>query len=135
MSEDYDGWELDPVFVNALREAKAILAVFAVFAVYVIGVAYALGYSADVDSESVSTIWGMPHWIFWAVLLPWTVANGVTAWFTFGFMKDDPLMPPANSDAEASPDAGDGLEVEDGPGRNAATSESNRDSEDRGGQA
>lgn len=85
--------ELDPVYLHALREAKVVLVIFGLFAAYTLGVSYVLGYDgqAPADSAAVPTILGIPSWVFWAIVLPWGLANVATAWFCFGFMKDDPL--------------------------------------------
>jgi len=86
-------YQLDPVYVNSLREAKVVLFVFVIFAVYTLSVCYLCGWSDSDDAESVATVLGIPSWVFWGIVLPWGAANIVTAWFCFSFMTDDDLEP------------------------------------------
>jgi len=87
---------LDPVFRNARREAIVLLAIFAISLIYTVLVSYFLGY--DRDPSEIVTYLGIPDWVLWSVFLPWTVCVGVTVWFTFFYMVDDPLE-------ESTPDA------------------------------
>jgi hypothetical protein len=80
---------VDPVFKNASREAKAALLLFAGSFVWVLGVAAWKGYGR----KDVEFIWGFPDWVFWGIALPWLA--GLLASLAFGlkFMKDDDLGP------------------------------------------
>jgi hypothetical protein len=89
---DTQVYELDPVFVSSRREAIFVLIVFAVFAVFVIGVSYGLGNRLEAtEGEPVSTILGLPTWVFWGILVPWGAANVVTAWYCLSFMSHESL--------------------------------------------
>ncbi|MCA9128459.1 MAG: hypothetical protein KDB22_15335 [Planctomycetales bacterium] len=86
-------WEKDPVFLHATREAWTVLAIFGVFALYCLAASYWSSPLADsATGPEVSMIIGMPTWIFWGVFVPWGVANLVTAWFCFVYMKRDSLI-------------------------------------------
>lgn len=92
MQIDQDKYEIDPTFLNARREAFVILIVFLAFAVYTIGVSYTLGYrSVDSPPQKTELLFGMPRWVVWGVVVPWVLANFVTGWFCFRFMKLDNL--------------------------------------------
>ena len=111
-----DQYELDPVFVHSRREAWVIMGIFLVFGVYSITASFLLGrLPEDGNLSRIRTMFGMPNWVAWGVLLPWLLANIVTAWFCFGFMKNDPLDDEAEDDnvgAEAELKT-DGAEVQD----------------------
>ncbi|MEM8734342.1 MAG: hypothetical protein AAGG44_08980 [Planctomycetota bacterium] len=48
-------------------------------------------------AHSIATVWGIPNWAFFGIVLPWLAAIGVTGWFCFVRMSDDPLAPVADS--------------------------------------
>lgn len=43
--------------------------------------------------KTVETLYGMPRWAFFGVVLPWIAACGFTFWFSIFGMKDTPLDP------------------------------------------
>lgn len=88
-NEHEDQYEFDPVYLNSLREAIVILIIFFVFLGYCIPVCFYFGNRPSGDE--VPSLFGIPAWCFWGVLVPWIVANFVTAWFCFFYMKNDPL--------------------------------------------
>ena len=79
----------DSVFLHARRETVMLLVVFAFFLAWTMIVSYSLGYRPP--TAEVSTIWGMPSWVFWGVLVPWLAANAFTIWFAIFFVANDPL--------------------------------------------
>ena len=81
----------DPVYLHSLREAQVILSVFAIFGCVVLMVSFQLGARDVEDPGYLKLVFGLPHWIFWGVVLPWLAANLVTAWFCFGYMQNDEL--------------------------------------------
>ncbi len=83
--------QLDPLYVSSLRELKWILIAWCVNFAWVIGVCALLGYG-DGDTKQVTTILGMPSWVFWGVFLPWIVVTLFIAWFALRVMKDHPLQ-------------------------------------------
>jgi hypothetical protein len=84
-------YELDPVFLNSRKEAIAIFSLWFFCLLWSVPVCYAMGYGGDVVPREVPTVLGMPSWIFWGLVLPWLVADAVTIWLCFRFIKNDPL--------------------------------------------
>ena len=80
---------VDPVFKNASREAKAALLLFGVVFAWTIGVTAWKGYGR----KDVVFVLGFPDWIFWGVILPWLACVVISIWFGLRFMKDDDLGP------------------------------------------
>ncbi len=105
--------QLDPVFLHTRREALAILAAFVVFLVWSICWCYLAGYGESADGK-LATVFGMPGWVFWGVLVPWLAADLFAFWFCFFFMADDPLG-----------------ETEEGTGEDHSAAESACDPEER----
>lgn len=96
MEQSTEEYELDPVFVHSLREAKWILKVFCVFALYTVGYCYLFGFppksiEGAENSALQAQVLGMPSWVWWGIVVPWLAANLVTAWFCFGKMQYDSL--------------------------------------------
>ncbi|MBJ42861.1 MAG: hypothetical protein CMJ80_06200 [Planctomycetaceae bacterium] len=84
--------EFDPTYLNALRETKVIIALFAVFCVWSVCVCYTYGYiSPEETVDVIPTVWGIPSWVFWGILLPWLAVDVVAVWFCFFYMKVDDL--------------------------------------------
>jgi hypothetical protein len=107
---------LDPVYVHSRREATVIVSLIGLFCVWSVTVCYWFGYvSPEGPIEPVSTIWGMPAWVFWGILLPWLVVDAVAVWFCFFFMEDDDLgeNQPEGGDGESEGAAGSGKEGRD----------------------
>ncbi|NQT17121.1 MAG: DUF997 family protein [Planctomycetes bacterium] len=98
---------LDPVVRHARREAVVILVAFGVCLVWSVTSCYLAGYGAPGETE-LSTVLGMPSWVFWGVLVPWLAADVFGFWFCFFYMVDDPL---GESDDEMEPHS----ETADGP--------------------
>lgn len=80
---------IDPVYESSLRESKWIVIIWAINFAWVIGYCTWSGYP-DPD-EPLSTVWGMPSWVFWGVFVPWIVAAAVSSWFALTKIKDHPL--------------------------------------------
>lgn len=91
--------KLDPVYVNSRRETVFVLIAWAVFCTWVVGYCLSTGY--DIEPENLTTVMGMPSWIFWGVALPWLMSIVVAMYFGLKFMADDPLE---DRPAETSPD-------------------------------
>ena len=96
--------KLDPVFVNSRREALIILSLYATALVYTVTYCYLFGYHRPV--ESIETYWGIPDWVFWGIVAPWTVCTIIITWFVFGYMADDDLGEDPTSHVEDTHDAG-----------------------------
>ena len=57
-----------------------------------VGVCFKWGFVDPASqAESIHTIFGMPSWVFYGVLLPLLFDDAVTIWFCFFFMVDDDL--------------------------------------------
>lgn len=84
-------WVWDEVFLHARREAWIILGFWAAALAWCVPVCYWLGYERPDADPPVQLVLGMPHWLFWGVVVPWLVAIVASAWFCFRVMKDDPL--------------------------------------------
>ena len=88
---DHDDYELDPVFLNSKREALVIFGVWFLCMIWTVPVSYMLGYGQHVTPGDVSTVMGIPTWTFWGVVFPWLIADVITTWFCFRFLKEDAL--------------------------------------------
>jgi hypothetical protein len=65
----------DPVLTSARREALLVLAIWLVACVWSIGVCYWLGYDRDV--ATLTFVLGFPDWVFWGLIVPWTVCTAL----------------------------------------------------------
>jgi hypothetical protein len=74
---------------NARREGLLIMAVWVVCLIWSLTVGYFFGYRRP--PAEMSFILGIPDWVFWSVVLPWTLCLAFSAWFCFLFMVDDDL--------------------------------------------
>jgi Na+/melibiose symporter-like transporter len=84
--------EYDTTYLNSLREAYVIIALFAVFCFWSLFVCFNYGYlGPDEQLSEVSTVLGMPSWAFWGIGLPWIAVDAVAVWFCFFYMKNDDL--------------------------------------------
>jgi|TARA_B100000809_G_C14791250_1_gene406745 hypothetical protein len=82
--------QLDPVLVHARREAIIIMAAFVVCMAWSVPWCYMHGYGLPAD-EPVQTVFGVPSWIFYGVIIPWILANIFSIWFCMFYMALDPL--------------------------------------------
>ncbi len=96
--------EYDPTFLNARREAIVIFLAWAAGLVWCVPYCYFNGYGLDHDN--ISTIWGIPTWLFWGIAFPWCLANVFTIWFCACYMKIDNLSL-ADEENEAPADSQD----------------------------
>lgn len=72
-------------FRRSRREAIVAGAIWLVFAVWTVGVSYEMGYLHN----DYSTLLGIPSWIVWGLLLPWTAAFVVNSVFAFWYLRGD----------------------------------------------
>ncbi len=84
-----DASQLDPTFLHARREAGIIFLVWCVALVWSVSICYWLGY--HVDASQLTTVAGVPAWIFWGIATPWSAAVVFSLWFCFAYMVDDDL--------------------------------------------
>jgi hypothetical protein len=53
------------------------------------------GYDATVP---LTYVLGFPHWVFWGIVVPWTVCTVLSIGFALFYMQDHPLdEPPVGS--------------------------------------
>jgi len=83
--------EFDPVFLHSRREAILIFCLWLAALAWAVPFCYLNGYPDEFNAETFSTIWGIPTWVFWGIAVPWLVADVITTWFCFVYMKDDDL--------------------------------------------
>ena len=74
---------------NARRESVIILSAWAVALVWSVGGSYAFGYGRD--PGTITTVGGVPDWVFGCVVVPWGLGVLFAVWFCFGYMADDDL--------------------------------------------
>lgn len=80
----------DPVVRSARREALAALAVWLAAMSYTVGYCYLYGFRRD--PSTIRLIWGVPDWVLWGVVAPWSTCTLLAGLFTW-FMPDDDLGP------------------------------------------
>jgi hypothetical protein len=84
----------DPVYEHARREALIILSAWLASTVYCCAYSYFFGYTSParpLGVEDVRTIFGMPSWVFWGIMVPWGVCSIFTFAFAGWYMADDDL--------------------------------------------
>ncbi len=79
----------DPVLQHSRREAIVAIAIWLSAMVYTVGYCTLFGY--NLEAHEIHFVFGLPSWVVWGVLLPWTVCLVASGWFAFGFMTDDSL--------------------------------------------
>lgn len=83
--------EYDPIFLHSRREAIVIFCVWLAGLVWAVPFCYFNGYVDPAAAVNISTIWGIPSWLFWGIGVPWILADLFTVWFCFFYMADDDL--------------------------------------------
>ena len=96
---------LDPIFASGIRELKWILVAWLVSCTWVVGYCYLFGY--DIAPDEMTTVFGMPSWVFWGVLCPWVASTSFTAWFAMCKMQDQELPADPSAESADNGDAGD----------------------------
>jgi hypothetical protein len=79
----------DTLVRRARREAAAALTLWLCAMIYSVGYSYAFGYGRS--AEDLSFILWFPDWVFWGIIVPWTICGLGSIPFAFGFMGDEPL--------------------------------------------
>jgi hypothetical protein len=78
----------NPVLESSRREAVFVMTLWVLACAYTVGYAALFAYRV----EPVPTlILGMPSWVFWGILAPWTVCTGLTLWFALCGIRDEDL--------------------------------------------
>lgn len=104
----------DTLVRRARREAAVALALWFAAMIYSITYCYLFGYGRQADSLSF-VLW-FPDWVFWGIVLPWTICTVGSIPFAFRFMGDEELGAEIDADPAATTDATltDRGEVRDG---------------------
>ena len=71
--------------------------------IYTVGYCYLNGYGRS--AESLSFVLWFPDWVFWGIILPWSICILASVAFAFRFMGDEPLGEEVDSE---EPPASDG---------------------------
>ena len=79
----------DPVVRSARREAIVTMLIFCAALIYTS--TYSLTQAYGREEPPTEFYLGFPAWVFWGVIVPWFVCVGVSWWFAYRFMSDEPL--------------------------------------------
>jgi hypothetical protein len=79
----------DPVLTSARREALLVFAIWLAACVWSVGVCYRFGYGRD--AASLTYVLGFPDWVFWGVVVPWTVCTGLCYLMAYHVITDEHL--------------------------------------------
>ena len=79
----------DPVLRSARREAIVVFLTWLAAMIYTVTYCYLNGYNRKV--ESLKFVFGIPDWVFWGILAPWTVCAVFSFFFGHTFMRDEDL--------------------------------------------
>lgn len=89
----------DTVVQSSRREALAALGVWLLAMSYTVGYCYLYGFRRE--PAAIRLIYGVPDWVLWGVVAPWTTCTVIAGLFAW-------LMPDADL-GEDPPDADDDL--------------------------
>lgn len=81
--------KMNPVLASSRREAIFVACVWLSALVYTIAYCSLEGYGRRL--EEIRFVAGVPDWIFWGIVLPWSASTLVSVYFAYGFMKDEEL--------------------------------------------
>jgi len=87
----------DPLVTHTRREAIFAVALWLAATVYTVGYCAAYGYERPVSE--LTFVLGIPSWVFWGIVAPWTACTVISICFAARFMCDDPLGDEAVADA------------------------------------
>jgi hypothetical protein len=90
----------DPAVRTARREACASLAVWLAAMSYTLAYCYFFGYQRD--PAALKLIWGVPDWVLYGVVAPWTACTIVSGIFAFAFVADVDLGEELDESADFS---------------------------------
>ena len=66
-----------------------VFAIWGVFCAWTVG--YCQFHAYEIPADKLTTIFGLPSWVFWGVAVPWCFATTVSVLFALFFIKDHPL--------------------------------------------
>jgi len=79
----------DPILTHSCREALVALSIWLAALIYTVGYSVLFGYGGA--ERELHFVFGLPSWVVWGIVLPWTLCVAAAGWFAFGFMTDDTL--------------------------------------------
>jgi hypothetical protein len=79
----------DPVLRSARREAIVVFLTWLAAMIYTVTYCYLNGYNRP--AESLKFILGFPDWVFWGIVVPWTVCSAFSLYFGATFVRDEDL--------------------------------------------
>ena len=79
----------DPVLRSSRREAIVVFCIWLVACAYTVGYCYTFGYNREPDS--LRFVAGLPDWVFWGILVPWTACSLLSFWVSNFLIADDDL--------------------------------------------
>lgn len=89
----------DPLLRSARREALVVFCVWLSAMLYTVGYCWLFGYGR---AGQMPRLWfGVPGWVLWGIVLPWTLCTVISWWFGLWFMADDELGPEPLEDESA----------------------------------
>ena len=74
---------------HARREAIFVALLWCAAAAYTIGYCALFGYGRS--AKDLKFVLGIPDWVFWGIVVPWTVCLAIGCWFAWFFMTDEEL--------------------------------------------
>lgn len=92
--------EEDPVLRSSRREAIVVFFVWLAAFLYTIPYCYLHGYNRTLDS--LTFVLGFPDWVFWGIVVPWSICLVFSFYFGSRFMRDEDL----GEEPEATDDFG-----------------------------
>jgi uncharacterized membrane protein YhdT len=79
----------DPVLQSARREALLVLLIWLAACIYTVGYCYLYGYGRDV--ATLRYVLGFPDWVFFGIVVPWTVCTGLCFVLSYFVIRDEEL--------------------------------------------
>jgi hypothetical protein len=73
---------------SSRREALFVVVVWLSACLYTVGYATLFAYRVE---TTPTLILGMPAWVFWGIVVPWTVCTVLTCWYALCGMRDEDL--------------------------------------------
>jgi hypothetical protein len=80
--------ERGPILKHSRREAAVAVALWLAAMTYTVGFCTLFGYDSGAELDFVL---GVPTWVAWGILAPWSISLAASGWFAFVFMTDDSL--------------------------------------------
>lgn len=81
----------DPVLRSSRREAVITGLAFVAAVSWTIGYCSLHAYGRSMSDPDFRFIWGIPDWVFWGIVAPWSACILFSMYFGSRFMKDEEL--------------------------------------------